>query len=66
MISDYLKIYLTEFTAETDDKIYAGPNIFATDFDSAQEIADTMGLIVIGELTDIVSTELTGKKKTIH
>jgi hypothetical protein len=25
-----------------------------------------MGLIVIGELTDIVSTELTGKKKTIH
>ena len=66
MFSDYLKIYLTEFTEETDDKIYAGPNIFATDFDSAHEIADTMGLIVIGELTDIVSTELTGKKKTLH
>tara|TARA_R100001510_G_scaffold39667_1_gene36117 strand:+ start:962 stop:1177 length:216 start_codon:yes stop_codon:yes gene_type:complete len=47
-----MKIFLTEYQEE--DTIYAGLNIFAESFEEAESIADIHGLIIVGEITEIV------------
>ena len=50
-----MKIYSTRFV--WDGKEYGGPNIHAETIEIAQAIAEHNGLIVQGELTDIVGME---------
>ena len=47
-----MKIFLTEYQEE--DTIYAGLNIFAESFEEAESIANIHGLIIVGEITEIV------------
>ena len=46
-----MKIYLTEFIV--NDITYAGPNIVAKDFDSAEFAALENGLTIVGELNSL-------------
>jgi hypothetical protein len=61
-----MKIFLTEFTGSVDEQIYSGPSICAPDFDSAQEMAETMGLTVVGELTNLMLAQMQVESETIH
>ena len=47
-----MKIFPTEYQEE--DKIYAGLNIFAESFEEAEYIAAMHGLIIVGEITEII------------
>ena len=48
-----MKIWITSFI--WDDYEYVGPNIIAETFEKAQFLADLQGLVVEGELVDIIS-----------
>ena len=61
-----MKLFLTEYTAWLDKEIYEGPSICAPDFASAQEIADTMGLTIVGELTNLMFAKMSKENETIH
>ena len=50
-----MKIYLTRFVF--DGKEYAGPDIHAECIEDAELIAEYSGLIVDGELTDIMDLD---------
>jgi len=58
-----IKIFITEF--EKDDEIYAGPNIYAEDLETAEEAAMAVGCTVVGELSDIMVYD-TNTEVTIH
>ncbi len=47
-----MKIYLTEVTM--DGQAFAGPNIMALDFETANRAAEDNGLTLIGELDTII------------
>jgi len=47
-----MKVFLTE--VEKEGKRYAGPNIFAENWEFAEEAATLNDLILIGELQEIV------------
>jgi hypothetical protein len=47
-----MKIYITSYFFEGDE--YAGPQIHADSWDSASDIAESNGLTLQGELTDIL------------
>tara|TARA_Y100001951_G_scaffold94298_1_gene90624 strand:- start:638 stop:835 length:198 start_codon:yes stop_codon:yes gene_type:complete len=49
-----MKIYMTSYILDGDE--YAGPQIHAESFDSANNIAEEHGLTVCGELTDILQS----------
>ena len=55
-----IKIFLTEFIFQ--DTLYAGPNIIAKDWQTAELAAIDNGLTVVGELTAMV-IDKTKKKK---
>lgn len=67
-----MKIYLTEL--EIYGNVYAGPNIIAANLEQAEVAADKNGLVVVGELENIVvnddvsyPTKIEPKnKRTIH
>ena len=61
-----MKIFLTEFTGSVDEQIYSGPSIYAPDFDTAQEMAETVGLTVVGELTNLMLAQMSMENETIH
>tara|TARA_R100000995_G_C3405736_1_gene87035 strand:+ start:237 stop:428 length:192 start_codon:yes stop_codon:yes gene_type:complete len=46
---------LTEFKVQGENTIYEGPNIFASSAEIAENIAQEMGVTVVGELKDIIS-----------
>jgi len=46
-----MKIYLTEYQSE--NKIYAGVNIFAMNEDEAELIADEQGVTIVGEIVSV-------------
>ena len=48
-----VKIYLTEFRVQGENTIYEGPNIFASSSEIAENIAQEMGVTVVGELQDM-------------
>ena len=50
-----VKIYLTEFRVQGENTIYEGPNIFPSSSEIAENIAEQMGVTVVGELQDIIS-----------
>ena len=60
-----VKIYLTEFRVQGENTIYEGPNIFASSPEIAENIADEMGVTVVGELQDIISLTMTCTKYLI-
>ena len=47
-----MKIFLTEY--QVFDKVYAGFNIFAESLEEAEDIALLHGLVIVGEVTEIV------------
>ena len=55
-----MKIFLTEFIFE--ERIYAGPNIIAKDWDTAELAALDNGLTLVGELNGLVVDKKTEKK----
>jgi|TARA_R100001015_G_C4554885_1_gene115947 hypothetical protein len=59
-----LRIYLTRFVF--DGKEYAGPDIHAENMEDAELIAEYSGLIVDGELTDIVDLDLDTRPRVLH
>lgn len=59
-----MKIFLTEFTAD-DDQVYDGPRIYALCFEDAELAAEEMGVVCVGELTDLFVNRKT-EKHTIH
>jgi len=59
-----LRIYLTRFVF--DGKEYAGPDIHAENMEDAELIAEYSGLIVDGELTDIVDLDLDTIPRVLH
>jgi len=59
-----LKIYLTRFVF--DGREYAGPDIHAENMEDAELIAEYSGLIVDGELTDIVDLDLDTIPRVLH
>ena len=58
-----IKIFITEF--EKDNEIYAGPNIYAEDWETAEEAAMAVGCTVVGELSDVMVYD-TNTEVTIH
>ena len=46
-----MKIYLTEYQSE--NKIYAGVNIFAMNEQEAELIADEQGVTIVGEIVSV-------------
>ena len=46
-----MKIFLTEYQSE--NKIYAGVNIFAMNEDEAELIADEQGVTIVGEIVSV-------------
>ena len=59
-----MRIYLTSFVYLGDE--YAGPEIIADSWDMADEIAEPHGLIVIGELTDLIHEDIVKSERVIH
>jgi hypothetical protein len=62
-----MKIYVTTFIH--DGKEYVGPDIHAETFKNALLIAESQGLVVQGELTDLVdmsTEEVNLRPKVIH
>ena len=59
-----MKIFVTQF--EVHGKTYCGPNIIAEDIEAAEKIAESQGLEVQGELTDIVDTSGQNLEHTFH
>ena len=60
-----MKIYITKFTHDGEE--FAGPNIHAENMDNAELIVESQGLVVMGELQDIIQaheTEL--EPKVLH
>ena len=55
-----MKIWLTEFTH--DDEVYDGPRIHAQTQEDAEQVAEELGVIFVGELSDIY----VNKKQTTH
>ncbi len=62
-LESMIKIFITEF--EKDNEIYAGPNIYAVDWETAEEAALAVGCTVVGELSDIMIYD-TNTEVTIH
>ena len=46
-----MKIWLTEFTH--DDEIFDGPRIHAHTQEDAEQVAEELGVVFVGELSDI-------------
>ncbi|MDB9705206.1 hypothetical protein OAA77_00890 [Gammaproteobacteria bacterium] len=46
-----MKIWLTEFTH--DDEIFDGPRIHAHTQEDAEQVAEELGVVFVGELVDI-------------
>ena len=59
-----MKIYLTEFIV--NDITYAGPNIVAKDFDSAEFAALENGLTIVGELNSLYVDKSIKKTKSTN
>ena len=59
-----MRIYLTRFVF--DGREYAGPDIHAENMEDAELIAEYSGLIVDGELTDIVDLDLDTIPRVLH
>lgn len=67
-----MKIYLTEL--EIYGNVYAGPNIIAANLEQAEVAANKNGLVVVGELENIVVNDDVSyptkiepeNKRTIH
>ena len=67
-----MKIYLTEL--EIYGNVYTGPNIIAANLEKAEVAANKNGLVVVGELENIVVNDdvsyptkvETENKRTIH
>jgi len=67
-----VKIYLTEL--EIYGNVYAGPNIIAANLEQAEVAANKNGLVVVGELENIVVNDDVSyptkiepeNKRTIH
>jgi hypothetical protein len=57
-----MKIYLTEFIV--NNETYAGPNIVAKDFDSAEFAALENGLTIVGELNSLYVDKTIKKAKS--
>jgi len=59
-----MKIFITSFTRE--GKEYAGPEIIALSWDIASGIAESSGLTLVGELTDIIHQDIIESDCVIH
>ena len=59
-----MKIYLTEFEGNEDRMI--GPIIKADSIDSADEIAEIYGLLIIGELQELVHKPTMSLNRVVH
>tara|TARA_B100001248_G_scaffold240648_1_gene206769 strand:- start:11027 stop:11221 length:195 start_codon:yes stop_codon:yes gene_type:complete len=58
------KIYITKFIHEEYE--YTGPDIHAENFEQAELIAEAQGLILEGELTDLIALDDFARPKVIH
>ena len=59
-----MKIFITTFIHDTQE--YEGPDIHAEDVDQANLIAESQGLIVGGELTDLISLSDDMRPRVLH
>jgi hypothetical protein len=59
-----MKIFLTTFVHDT--KEYEGPDIHAETWEEAQLIAESQGLILEGELTELVSLGDEIRPRVLH
>ena len=59
-----MKIFLTTFVHDT--KQYEGPDIHAETWEEAQLIAESQGLILEGELTELVSLGDEIRPRVLH
>tara|TARA_R110000803_G_scaffold196797_2_gene260232 strand:- start:2252 stop:2431 length:180 start_codon:yes stop_codon:yes gene_type:complete len=59
-----MKIFITTFIHDTQK--YEGPDIHAEDINQANLIAESQGLIVEGELTDLISLSDDMRPRVLH
>ena len=59
-----MKIFLTKFNF--DGKEYTGPDIHAENMNDAELIAEANGLIIEGELTDIIDLDDEVRPRVLH
>ena len=59
-----LKIFVTKFIH--DELEYVGPDIHAESFEQAELIAEMQGLILEGELTDLIAINAFDRPKVLH
>lgn len=59
-----MKIFLTTFIHDT--KEYEGPDIHAESVEQAQLIAESQGLIVEGELTELYALSDSTRPRVLH
>jgi len=59
-----MKMFLTEFHRENE--IHEGPIIHAISIEKAEQVAERLGLIVVGRLDDIYVSEYNDEDKIIH
>jgi hypothetical protein len=58
------KIYITRFIWDTEE--YEGPDIHAENMQQAQLIAEAQGLILDGELVDIITMRDETRPRVLH
>ena len=60
-----MKIYITKFTHDGEE--FEGPNIHAENMHNAELIAESQGLVVMGELQDLIQAhEMELEPKVLH
>ena len=58
------KIFITKFIH--DELEFVGPDIHADSFEQAELIAEMQGLIIQGELTDLIAINDFSRPKVLH
>jgi len=58
------KIYVTKFIHDSTE--YVGPDIHAENAEQAQFIAEANGLIIDGELTDLIGVVTENRPRVLH
>ncbi|GEM_PF-1760578 len=59
------RVFATEFEIE-DPHIIMGPMIKAESISQAESIAEYYGLIIIGELTELIHETIVKEEKVVH
>tara|TARA_Y100000114_G_C11491254_1_gene199962 strand:- start:26 stop:220 length:195 start_codon:yes stop_codon:yes gene_type:complete len=64
MTQKQLKIFITKFIH--DELEFVGPDIHADSYEQAELIAELQGLIIEGELTDLIAINDFNRPKVLH